>query len=95
MVRKLMESFNVDEVLLVRFTKFNPATLTLKIGLGDIDEQLECVETDLGIDQGWYTDLEDKETGNCVDAVGHCEALEMTLHDQIEDVDDADCSGPS
>jgi hypothetical protein len=95
MVQKLMESFDVDEALLVRFTKFDPATLTLKTELGDVDEQLERVETNLGINQGWYADLEDKETGNCVDVVGHRKALEMTLHNQIEDVDDADHSGPS
>jgi hypothetical protein len=79
MVQKLMESFDVDEALLVRFTKFNPATLTLKTGLGDIDKQLEHAETDLGINQGWYADLEDKETGTCVDVVIHRKALEMTL----------------
>ncbi len=95
MGQKLMESFNVDKALLVWFTEFDPATLTLKTGLGDIDEQLECVKINLGINQGWYADLEDKETGNCVDVVSHHKALEMTLRDQIEDVDNADHSGPS
>ncbi len=52
MVQKLMESFNVDEALLVQFTEFDPATLTLKTGFGDVDEQLECAKTNLEIDQG-------------------------------------------
>ncbi len=80
MVQKLMESFNVDEALLVQFTEFDPATLTLKTKFRDVDKQLEYVKTNLGIDQGWYADLEDKKTGTCVDIVGHCKALEMTLH---------------
>jgi hypothetical protein len=52
MVQKWMESFDVDEALLVRFTKFDPETLTLKTGLGDIDKQLERDKTNLGINQG-------------------------------------------
>jgi hypothetical protein len=95
MVQKLMESFNVDEALLVWFTEFDPATLTLKTGFGDVDKELERIETNLVIDQGWYADLEDKETGTCLDVLGHCKALERTLCDQIEDVDDADRSCPS
>ena len=95
MVLKLMDFFDVDEALLVRFTEFNPATLTLRTGLGDVDKQLERVKTNLGINQGWYADLEDKETGNHVDMVSHCKALEMTLRNQIEVVDNADRSGPS
>jgi hypothetical protein len=95
MVLKLMDFFDVDEALLVRFTEFNPATLTLRTGLGDVDKQLERVKTNLGINQGWYADLEDKETGYRVDVVGHRKALKMTLCNQIEDVDDADRSGPS
>jgi hypothetical protein len=95
MVQKLMESFDVDEVLLVRLTEFDPATLTLKTRFGDIDKQLERIKTNLGIDQGWYADLKDKETGTRVDVVGHRKALEMTLYNQIEDVDNADNSGPS
>jgi hypothetical protein len=95
MVQKLMESFDVDEALLVRFTEFDPATLILKTRFGDVDEQLERVETNPGINQGWYVDLEDKETGTRVDVVGHHKALEMTLRNRIEDVDNAYRSGPS
>jgi hypothetical protein len=50
MAHKLMESFDVDEALLVRFTEFNPATLTLKTSFRDVDKQLERIKTDLGID---------------------------------------------
>ncbi len=52
MVQKLKESFDVDDALLVWFTEFDPATLTLETGFGDIEEQLECIETNLGINHG-------------------------------------------
>jgi hypothetical protein len=52
MVRKLMESFDVDAALLPRFSEFDPATLMVTATLGDVDEQLNSVEANLGIDQG-------------------------------------------
>ena len=48
----------------------------------------------MGINQGWATDMEDND-GVQVDVVGHKEALAMTLRDRVEDIDDADRSGPS
>ncbi len=36
------------------------------------------VEANLGIDQGWEADLEDRD-GNRDDIIGHWEALAMTL----------------
>ena len=52
MVKKLMESFDTDAALLARFSVFDPITLTDETTFGDVDEQLEWVEEDLGIDQG-------------------------------------------
>jgi hypothetical protein len=52
------------------------------------------MEADLGIDQGWEADSE-VFGGPRVDAVGHPEALAMTLWDHVKDVDNAACSGPS
>jgi hypothetical protein len=55
---------------------------------------LERVEEDLGINQGWNADTE-LEDDSWADLIGHREALAMTLRDWIDDVDDANRSGPS
>ncbi len=47
-----MESFDIDSTFLARFSVFDPATRTVATTFGDVDEQLERVEEDLGIDQG-------------------------------------------
>jgi hypothetical protein len=41
MVQKLMESFDVDAVLLAHFSKFDPDTLTELTTFDNVDEQLE------------------------------------------------------
>ncbi len=51
MVQKLMESFDVDAVLLACFSKFDLVTLTVLPTFGDANEQLESVEANLGINQ--------------------------------------------
>ncbi len=89
-----MESFDIDAALLARFSEFDPLTLTVMTTFGDIDDQLESIEANLGINQGWNVDSEGNK-GNKFDLVGHCKALAMTLRDQVEDVDDVACSGPS
>jgi hypothetical protein len=94
MVQTLMKSFDVDAALLPRFSEFNPITLTVKTTFVDVDEQLDSVKADLGIDQGWTADLENKDRDR-VDVVSHCEALAMTLRDPIKDVDSTAHSGPS
>jgi hypothetical protein len=94
MVQKLMESFDVNAALLARFSEFDSTTLTVTTTFGDVNEQLESIEADLGIDQDWYTDLEG-DNGNKVDLIGHQEALAMMLRNRVEDVDNAVCSGPS
>jgi hypothetical protein len=70
MVQKLMESFDVDAALLACFSEFNPATLIVKTTFRDVDEQLEGVKADLGIDEGWNAELKG-EDGNRVEKVGH------------------------
>jgi hypothetical protein len=52
------------------------------------------VEEDLGIDQGWNVDSELGDDSR-VEIISHQEVLVMTLRDRIDDVDDADHSGPS
>ncbi len=94
MVRKLIESFDINAALLARFSEFDSTTLTVTTTFGDVNEQLESIKADLGIDQGWYTNLEG-DNGNKVDLNDHWEALAMTLQDRVKDVDDAVRSDPS
>jgi hypothetical protein len=87
MVQKLMESFNVDAALLARFLVFGTTTLDVMTEFGNVDKQLYSVKADLGIEQGWQEDLENRE-GNRVDVVGHHKALAMMLQDQVEDIEE-------
>jgi hypothetical protein len=64
------------------------------VEFGDSDGQLEGVESELGIDRDWEADMEG-DYGRMVYIVGHKEALEMTLRDWINDIDNADRSGLS
>jgi hypothetical protein len=89
-----MESFNTNQAIFSQYLTFDPDTLTVEAEFGDTDEQLESMESDLGIDQGWLADMEEGKGGQLA-VVGHQEALEKTLPDRIEDVDDATCSGAS
>jgi hypothetical protein len=77
MVKKLMESFDNDAALLARFSKFYPVTFIVKTTFGNVNEQLEWVEEDLGIGQGWNADTELGDNSS-VDLIGHREALAMT-----------------
>ena len=76
MVKKLMESFDVDAALLAR-AEFDPVTLVVITPFADVDEHLEGIESELGIDQGWCADF--KGNSQKVDIKGHKEALAMTL----------------
>ena len=77
MVNKIMESFDIDAALLARFSKFYPVTFIVKTTFGNVNEQLEWVEEDLGIGQGWNADTELGDNSS-VDLIGHREALAMT-----------------
>ena len=94
MVRKLMESFDMDSALLARYSVFDILTLAVETEYGETDKQLENMEAVLGIDQGRANEMEYNNVVR-VDVVGHREALAMTLRDQVEDINDADCSGPT
>jgi hypothetical protein len=62
---------------------------------GKTDKLLESMEANLGIDQVcWAADKEDGDRRQ-VNVEGHREALEQKLRDRIEDMDNADQSGPS
>jgi hypothetical protein len=80
MVQKLMASFDINAALLAQFSEFDSTTLTVITTFGDVNKQLESAEVHLGIDQGWYADLEG-DNGNKVDLISHREALAMTLQD--------------
>jgi hypothetical protein len=93
-VQSLMESFDTQQALFSRYSTFDPATLVVDTEFGETDEQLESMEADLGIDQGWEVDREVSDGhGFVVD--GYQAAMEKTLRDRIEDIDDANRSGPS
>jgi hypothetical protein len=57
--------------------EFDRTTLIVTTPFADVDEHLEGIESELGIDQGWCADSE--AAGQRVDIVGHKEALAMTL----------------
>jgi hypothetical protein len=94
MIKKLMESFDMDAAKLAGLSEFDVATLTVHTQFGDVDKQLDGINAKLGIDQCWEADYEEGGSSR-VDVVSHREALAQTLHDQVEDINDADCSGPS
>jgi hypothetical protein len=94
MVQKLMESFDVDTALLAHFSTFDLVTIIVLTTFGNVDEQLESIKANLGINQGWNADLEE-DAGTRVDVACHQEALTMTLRNCIEGVKDAARSGPS
>ena len=77
MVQKLMESFDVNAALLAWFAEFDRTTLIVTTPFADVDEHLEGIESELGINQGWCADSE--VAGQRMDIVGHKEALAMTL----------------
>jgi hypothetical protein len=89
-----MENFDTNQSLFSQFSTFDPETLAIVEEFGDTDEQLESMESDLGIDQGWLADMEEGKGGR-LSIEGHQEVLEQTLRDHIEDVDNAACSRAS
>jgi hypothetical protein len=90
-VQSLMESFDTQQA---RYSTSNPATLIIDMEFGETDEQLESTEADLGIDQGWEVDRE-VSNGHGFTADGYQAAMEKTLWERIEDIDDANHSSPS
>jgi hypothetical protein len=93
MIKRLMESFDTDAAKLAGYSKFVAETMEVHTSFGDVNKQLVGIEVKLGINQCWEAYL--KGDGNRVDAVGHREAFAQTLCNQVDDIDDADRSGPS
>jgi hypothetical protein len=53
MIKKLMESFGIDAAKLAGYSEFDVETLTVDAKFGNIDEQLDGIEVELGINQCW------------------------------------------
>jgi hypothetical protein len=94
MIKNLMESFDIDAAKLAGYSKFDVETLTVDSKFGNVDKQLDRIEVELGINQCWEADFEEGG-GNRVDVIGHREVLAQTLCNQVDNVDNADRSGPS
>jgi hypothetical protein len=93
-VQSLIKSFDTQQALFSRYSTFDPATLVVVTEFGEMDEQLESMEADLGIDQGWEVDRE-ASNGRGFSVNGYQAAMEKTLRDPIEDINDADLSSSS
>jgi hypothetical protein len=50
MIKKLMESFDINAEKLAGLSTFDVATLTVHTEYGDVDKQLKHIEANLGID---------------------------------------------
>ncbi len=88
-----MESFNIDAAKLTALSTFDVETFTVDVEVPNKDGQLYDLEADLGINH-WAADLEEID-GVKMTISGHREALAQTLHDPVDDIDDAERSGPS
>jgi hypothetical protein len=87
MIQKLMESFDIDAAKLAGYSKFDVNRLTVITKYSDVDDQLDELKANFGIDQ-WAADAKDLD-GTRMTISGHREALAQTLRDHAKDVDDA------
>ncbi len=74
MIKKLMESFDTDAAKLAGYSKFDAETMEVHTRFVDIDEQLDGIDVEMGINQCWEADLEE-DGSNSVDVVGLREAF--------------------
>jgi len=93
MIKKLMESFDIDAAWLAAYSHFDVDTLTVIADVPDVDGRLDDLEAELGIDQ-WTADIEEGD-GIKMSFTGHKEMVSKTLRDRPDDIFDADHSGPS
>ena len=93
MIKKLMESFDIDAARLAAYSQFDVETLTVTADIPDVDGRLDDLKTKLGINQ-WTADIE-KGDGIKISFSGHKEAVSKTLRYGPDDIFDADHSGPS
>ncbi len=89
-----MESFDTQQALFSRYSTLDPATLVVDTEFREMDEQLESMEANLGIDQGWDVDRE-VGNGHGFAVEGYQAAMEKMWQDRIEDINDANRSGLS
>jgi hypothetical protein len=94
MIKKLVESFDINAAKLAGYSEFDVETLTVVAKFGYVDMQLDGIEVELGINQGWEADFEEGDC-NRVDVIGHREVLGQSLCNRVNDVDNADRSVPS
>jgi hypothetical protein len=73
-----MESFDIDAAKLAGYSEIDVETLTVSTKFGDVDEQLDGIEVELGINQCWEADFKEGD-GNRVEVIGHKEVLTQTL----------------
>ncbi len=92
MIKKLMESFDIDAARLAAYSQFNADTLTVVADIPDVDNRLNDLEAELGIDQ-WTADIVESD-GMKMSFTGHKEAVSKTLRDRPDNIFDADHSGP-
>ncbi len=59
-VQSLMESFDTQQALLSKFSTFDLVTLEVKCEFANVNDQLEGIEANLGINQGWVVDNKDR-----------------------------------
>ncbi len=90
----IASTFDTQQALFSRYSTFDPATLVVDMEFGELDEKLESMEADVGIDQGWDV-VREVSNGRGFAVEGYQAAMEKTLQDRIEDIDDANRSGQS
>ncbi len=88
-----MESFDIDAAKLAVLSTLDVEMFTVDVEVPDMDGQLDALEANLGINH-WAADLEEID-GVKMTILGHSEALAQTLHDRVNDIDNAEHSGPS
>jgi hypothetical protein len=93
MIKKLMESFNIDAAKLAALLTFDVEMCTVDVEVPNVDRQLNDLKANLGITH-WAADLEEIDEVKMTIS-GHREALAQTLHDHVNDIDNAEHSGPS
>ena len=79
MIKKLMESFDIDAARLAAYSQFDVDTLTVIADVPDVDGRLDDLEAELGIDQ-WTADIEEGD-GIKMSFTGHKEMVSKTLRD--------------
>ncbi len=89
MVQTLMESFNTEAALIAQFLTFDVNTLEVRTTFADEDDYLESKEADLGINLGCAADDQDFDKSPQITLKGAHEALQQTLQDHPDDLENS------